>query len=79
MSMTAPSQNGNGTRLTIELNETADKALKRLADELHTTKVDVIRRALSLLDKVESETKNSQRKLTIADSDDRILKELIFR
>lgn len=65
-------------KLTIELNPPAEQALERLAHDLGTTKADVIRRAMSVFDKVNHETKNG-RKLAIADENNRVLMELVIR
>lgn len=64
-------------RMTLELNPTAEEALERLAQELGTTKVGAIRQALNMLDKLASE-RRAGRKLTIADENDKVLKEFLF-
>jgi hypothetical protein len=65
-------------RLTIEFPESVDKIIKELAKKNQTTKVEVLRRALSLYYYVRNETEGSDQKLSITDKDDKIVKDLIF-
>ncbi len=65
-------------RITIEFPEQVDKILKELAEKGDTSKVDVIRRALALYNYVNKEVKEKNLKLTIADEEDKILKEIVL-
>jgi predicted transcriptional regulator len=65
-------------RITIEFPEQVDKILKELAEKGDTSKVDVIRRALALYNYVNKEVKEKDLKLTVADEDDKILKEIVL-
>ena len=52
-------------RLTIEFPNQVDEILKDLAKKGHTTKVDVIRRALALYNYLEREVKEKDLKNTV--------------
>ena len=65
-------------RMTIEFPEQVDKILRDLAAQGHTSKVDIIRRALALYNYVNKEVKEKALKLTVADEDDKILKEIVL-
>ncbi len=65
-------------RITIEFPEQVDKILRELAEKGDTSKVDVIRRALALYNYVNKEVKEKNLKLTIADEEDKILKEIVL-
>ncbi len=65
-------------RMTIEFSKQVDDILKELAKKNNTTKVEVLRRALSLYDYVEKETSKEQnRRLSITD-EDKIIKDIIL-
>jgi len=64
--------------MTIEFSKQVDDILKELAKKNNTTKVEVLRRALSLYDYVEKETSKEQnRRLSITD-EDKIIKDIIL-
>ncbi len=65
-------------RMTIEFPEQVDQILKNLAKEGHTTKVDVIRRALALYNYVNKEVKDKDFKLSVTGENDQILKEIVL-
>ena len=65
-------------RMTIEFPEQVDQILKDLAKEGHTTKVDVIRRALALYNYVNKEVKDKDFKLSVTDENDQVLKEIVL-
>ena len=65
-------------RITLEFPESVDKILKELAEQNHTSKVDVIRRALGLYNYVHKEVKEKDLKLAVADEDDKVLKEIVL-
>lgn len=65
-------------RMTIEFSKQVDDLLKELAKKNNTTRVEVLRRALSLYDYVEKETSKEQnRRLSITD-EDKIIKDIIL-
>ncbi|MCZ6678451.1 MAG: ribbon-helix-helix protein, CopG family [Candidatus Poribacteria bacterium] len=65
---------------TIEFSKQVDDILKELAEKNGTSKVEVLRRALSLYDYAKKETgKERHRKLSITDEEDKIIKDLIFQ
>ena len=66
-------------RMTIEFSKQVDDILKELAKQNNTTKVDVLRRALSLYHYAQKETSEKKQKLSITDEEDRIIKDLIFQ
>jgi len=65
-------------RLTIEFPEQIAQILTDLAAKDHTTKVDVIRRALALYNYVHREAVDKKLKLSITDDRDEILKDIVF-
>lgn len=66
---------GSSTRLNIELSEKQQVALKKLADEMDTTKAGVLRRALALLEIALREQKNGNRVGIVRDHQE--IKEII--
>lgn len=63
-------------KYTIDLGEDANKQLDEVAKEKGMTKADVIRRAVATYVTVNREVKNGNR-LTISNSEDRVIKELV--
>ncbi len=65
-------------RMTIEFSDQVDKILKSLAKKNQTTKVEILRRAISLYDYVEKETRGeNDQKLSITD-EGKIIKDIIL-
>lgn len=64
-------------KFTVEFGDQLDSALSKLAQEEHTTKTQVVRKAIALLDVVKEETKGSN-KLTVADQNDQVVKEIVL-
>jgi len=67
-------------RMTIEFPEEGDKILRRLADDEHTTKREVIRRALALYNHLHEEgvRMGGERRLSITDKESKVVKDIIF-
>ena len=67
-------------RLTIEFSDDVNEILQKLAKTDQTTKRDVLRRALALYNHlVEQGVKpGGDRKISITDKDDHILKDIVF-
>lgn len=65
-------------RITIEYSDQADAILRHLAKKGHTSKVDVIRRALALYNYVNKEVKEKNLKLAVANANDKVLKEIVL-
>lgn len=67
-------------RLTIEFPEEGDEILKKLAEDEHTTKREVIRRALSLYNYLHEEgvKMGSGKRLSITDKENQIIKDILF-
>lgn len=65
-------------RLTIEFPDQVNDILTDLAKKDGTTKVDILRRSLALYNYAHREVAEKDRKLSITDSDDKVLKDLIF-
>jgi len=64
--------------MTIEFSDQVDKILKSLAKKNQTTKVEILRRAISLYDYVEKETGGEKdQKLSITD-EEKIIKDIIL-
>ena len=66
-------------RITIEFPDEVNEILNDLAQKDHTTKADVMRRALALYNYVHKEAVDKKRKLSITDDQDTILKDIVFR
>lgn len=65
-------------RLTIEFPNKVNDMLKELAKKDETTKVDVLRRALALYNYVHREAIDKDKKLSITDDEDNILRDIVF-
>ncbi len=67
-------------RLTIEFPDEGDEILRKLAKDEHTTKRDVIRRALALYNYVHEEgvRMGGDRRLSITDKDSKVVKDILF-
>ena len=67
-------------RLTVEFPDEVNKILEALAEKDQTTKRDVIRRALALYNHLIQQglKPGADRKLSITDKDDHILKDIVF-
>ena len=67
-------------RLTVEFPDEVNKILEALAKKDQTTKRDVIRRALALYNHLIQQglKPGGDRKLSITDKDDHILKDIVF-
>lgn len=66
-------------RLTIDFPDEANKVLEKLAKADQTTKREVVRRALALYDYLfEQKVKGTERKLSITDQQDQIIKDILF-
>ena len=64
-------------KFTVEFGDQLDGALSKLAAAEHTTKTQIVRKAIALLDVVNEETKGTN-KLTIADQNDAVVKEIVL-
>jgi len=67
-------------RLTIEFPDEVNQILEKLAEKDQTTKRDVLRRALALYNPLfeQGVRAGGDRKVSITDKDDHILKDIIF-
>jgi len=65
-------------KYTVQFPEDLDKLLERLSAEEHTSKEDVIRRALALYNFVQQEAVTKKRKLSITDDQNTVLKDIVF-
>ena len=67
-------------RLTIEFPDEVNQVLEKLAADDQTTKRDVLRRALALYNHLHEQgvKAGGDRKVSITDKDDRILKDILF-
>lgn len=67
-------------RLTLEFPHKTHRILTDLAKKDHTTMVNILRRALALYNYVHDEVvmRRNERKLSITDDQDKILKDIVF-
>ena len=67
-------------RLTIEFPEEADNILQKLAKDEHTTKREIVRRALALYNYLSEEgvKMGSGRRVSITDKDSNVIKDILF-
>ena len=67
-------------RLTVEFPDKVNDILTNLAEAEETTKVEVIRRALALYDYLHKQgiRQGGDRKISITDNQDQILKDIVF-
>ena len=67
-------------RLTIEFPEEGDKILRKLAKNDHTSKREVIRRALALYNYLHEEGvgMGGERRLSITDKDSKVIKDILM-
>lgn len=67
------------TRYTIDLDEKFDQALSGLAAQKGTTKAEIIKRALATYSFISGQTPaDSDRKVSITTSDDKVLKDIVI-
>ena len=66
-------------RLTIQFDRQIDKMLKELAERKGTTKVDILRRALSAYKYLDDETLDGKKRVSVTSTEeDKILKDVIL-
>lgn len=65
-------------KLTVEFNDKMNDILEQLADEKGTTKVDVLRRAVSLYKYLDAEQKEGGNKKVSITQNDNILKDIVL-
>lgn len=65
----------NRVRLNLALSQEANELLETLAEKNHTSKNEILRRALALME-IFSETKEKKQKLGILDQDRQLLTEI---
>ncbi|MFO1350371.1 MAG: hypothetical protein U1F68_06700 [Gammaproteobacteria bacterium] len=65
-------------RMTIEFSDKVNAILNELADKDDITKVEVMRRALALYNYVQKEAIDKDKKVSITDKDDTVLKDIVF-
>ena len=64
-------------RLTVQFPEKTSEILEKLSEDNQVSKTEVLRRALALYKYLDDEVRKGKgKKLTIADEDDKILKEI---
>ena len=64
------------SRLSLILSPELSETLEELAERSHSTKSEVLRKAIALLD-VASEAKEKDQKIGILDQDDKVVKEIV--
>ena len=69
----------NTSRFTIDLDSSFNQKLSTLAEEKNTTKAEIIKRALATYSYISGQMPtDSGRKVSITDSDDKVLKDIII-
>lgn len=67
------------TRYTVDLDAEFDNTLSRLAEQKGTTKAEIIRRALATYSFLAAQAPiNSQKKVSITDQNDHVLKDVVL-
>lgn len=67
------------TRFTVDLDKTFDDTLSGLAKDKGTTKAEIIKRALATYSFISGQAPlGSDKKVSITDTDDRVLKDIII-
>jgi predicted transcriptional regulator len=67
-------------KLTVEFSDQLNEVLDELAKKEQTSKTQVLRKAIALMKVVDNETNGAEgkeRKLTIADANDNVVKEIV--
>jgi hypothetical protein len=65
-------------RLTVQFPEQTSEILAELSEQDQVSKTEILRRALSLYKYLGNETRDNNRKVVIADENDKLLKEIVF-
>lgn len=65
-------------RMTIDFPDKVNTMLEELAKKDQISKAEVLRRALALYSYAHEETEKQKRKLSITDTQDRIIKDILF-
>ena len=69
----------NTSRFTIDLDSSFNQTLAALAEEKHTTKAEIIKRALATYSYISGQAPmDSGRKVSITDGDDKVLKDIVI-
>jgi predicted transcriptional regulator len=67
------------SRYTIDLDTAFDNTLSALASQKGTTKAEIIKRALATYSVLSAQAPiNSKKKVSITDSEDRVLKDVVL-
>jgi predicted transcriptional regulator len=67
---------GNMVRLSLDLSPQANTALESVASSQHTTKSDVLRKAIALV-QVAEEARRANRKIGIFDTEANVFSEIV--
>ncbi|MGE3535807.1 MAG: ribbon-helix-helix protein, CopG family [Candidatus Tectimicrobiota bacterium] len=65
-------------RMTIEFSDKVNDILTELSSKEEVSKAEILRRALALYNYVQKEAVDKNKKVSITDNDDTILKDIIF-
>jgi len=65
-------------RMTIEFPEKVNDMLTELAQKEEVSKAEILRRALALYNYLQREAVDKQKKVSITDGNDTIIKDIIF-
>jgi predicted transcriptional regulator len=71
-----PTESKDAVRLSLAVSAELNERLERLADAGHTTKADILRKAIALFDVV-AEAKAEKKRFGILDQDRHLLTEIV--
>jgi predicted transcriptional regulator len=72
----AKTQSSADVRLSLIVSPELNETLQELADKSHSTKSDVLRKAIALFD-VAAQAKEKDQRIGILDQDDKVVKEIV--
>ena len=65
-------------RLTVQFPDSTSEILTELSERDEVSKTEILKRAIGLYRYLEKETRDGKRKVTIADENDKVLKEIVI-
>ncbi len=65
-------------RLTVQFPDKTTQILTELSDQEEVSKTEILRRAVSLYRFLQNETREGKHKITIADENDKVVKEIVM-
>lgn len=65
-------------RLTVQFPEATTEILAEMSEKEQVSKTEILRRALAVYRYLENETRDGNRKVAIADENDKVVKEILI-